>query len=161
MSDRVDEIAAVYGVSRRELTVGQIEDYFLSQLEEEVLKKGNLWKGSYNPNNKNINNPVHKESEDRGVVGGKEGNFRKPTVEDIKAYCLERKNSVNAEQFFDYYESKGWCIGRNGRMKDWKAAVRTWERNKISNGSTPKPKSKGFSNFEERNTDYDALFGGR
>lgn len=54
--------------------------------------------------------------------------FKKPTVDEIKSYCEERNNTVNAEAFFDYYESKDWMIGKN-RMKDWKAAVRTWERN--------------------------------
>lgn len=54
--------------------------------------------------------------------------FKKPTVDEIKTYCEERNNTVNAEAFYDYYESKDWMIGKN-RMKDWKAAVRTWERN--------------------------------
>lgn len=54
--------------------------------------------------------------------------FKKPTVDEIKSYCEERNNMVNAEAFYDYYESKDWMIGKN-RMKDWKAAVRTWERN--------------------------------
>lgn len=53
--------------------------------------------------------------------------FVKPTIEQISAYCLERKNKIDAGHFFDYYESKGWKIGKNP-MKDWKAAVRTWER---------------------------------
>jgi len=53
--------------------------------------------------------------------------FIKPTVEDVKNYCLERKNNINAETFIDFYESKGWKIGKN-KMKDWKAAVRTWEK---------------------------------
>lgn len=53
--------------------------------------------------------------------------FRRPTVEEVRAYCLERHNSVDAEQFVDYYESKGWRVGHNP-MKDWKACVRTWER---------------------------------
>ena len=52
----------------------------------------------------------------------------KPTLEQIKAYCLERKNNVDAQRFLDYYESNGWKVGRNP-MKDWKATVRTWERN--------------------------------
>ena len=52
--------------------------------------------------------------------------FVKPTVEEVKQYCIERNNNVNAEQFFDYYESNGWKVGKNS-MKDWKAAVRTWE----------------------------------
>lgn len=59
--------------------------------------------------------------------------FRRPSVEEVRAYCQERRNSVDAEQFVDYYESKGWRVGHNP-MKDWKACVRTWERKKV-NGS--------------------------
>lgn len=54
--------------------------------------------------------------------------FDKPTLSQITQYCLERNNCVNAEQFYDYYESNGWKVGKNA-MKDWKACVRTWERN--------------------------------
>lgn len=54
--------------------------------------------------------------------------FVKPTLEEIKAYCQERKNKVDPERFLAYYESNGWKVGRNP-MKDWKAAVRNWERN--------------------------------
>ena len=53
--------------------------------------------------------------------------FVKPTIEEILTYCRERKNSINAERFFDFYQSKGWKVG-NQPMKDWRAAVRTWER---------------------------------
>ena len=59
--------------------------------------------------------------------------FRRPSVEEVRAYCQERRNSVDAEQFVDYYESKGWRVGHNP-MKDWKACVRTWKRKKV-NGS--------------------------
>lgn len=52
--------------------------------------------------------------------------FVKPTIEEIEVYCQERRNTVVAEQFFNFYESKGWRVG-NQAMKDWKAAVRTWE----------------------------------
>lgn len=62
--------------------------------------------------------------------------FEKPTLSEIKEYCIERNNNVNAEQFFDYYESNGWRVGKNS-MKDWKAAVRTWERSEYR-----KPNSK-------------------
>lgn len=54
--------------------------------------------------------------------------FLKPTVGQIQAYCKERGNSIDAQYFFDYYESKGWLVGRTP-MKSWQAAVRTWERN--------------------------------
>lgn len=50
-----------------------------------------------------------------------------PKIEEVSEYCTLRENRVNPEQFMDYYGSKGWMIGKN-KMKDWKAAVRTWER---------------------------------
>jgi len=53
--------------------------------------------------------------------------FKPPTADDVKSYCLERNNFVNAETFIDFYESKGWMVGKN-KMKDWKACVRTWEK---------------------------------
>ena len=61
--------------------------------------------------------------------------FVKPTHEEVKAYCAERKNNVDPDKFIDFYESKGWLIGKNP-MKDWKACVRTWEKG----GNSP-PKS--------------------
>lgn len=57
----------------------------------------------------------------------KEKKFVKPTLDEVKSYCQERNNSVNAESFIDFYESKGWKVGKTP-MKDWKACVRTWER---------------------------------
>ena len=51
-----------------------------------------------------------------------------PTVKEIENYCNERKNNVNSNKFFDFYESKGWLVGKS-KMKNWKAAVRTWENN--------------------------------
>lgn len=62
--------------------------------------------------------------------------FSKPTIEEIKDYCLnERHNNVDWQKFYDYYESNGWKVGKNS-MKDWKACVRTWERN--TNPNQPK-----------------------
>ena len=53
--------------------------------------------------------------------------FTPPTPDEVAAYCRERGNAVDAERFCDFYASKGWMIG-NQRMKDWRAAVRTWEK---------------------------------
>lgn len=53
--------------------------------------------------------------------------FAPPTPDEVAAYCAERENSVDAQRFVDFYAAKDWMIGKN-RMKDWKAAVRTWER---------------------------------
>jgi predicted phage replisome organizer len=63
--------------------------------------------------------------------------FEKPSISDIKQYCMERNNNINANQFYDYYESNGWKVGKNS-MKDWKAAVRTWERSEYRKPTTTK-----------------------
>jgi len=51
-----------------------------------------------------------------------------PNLEWVKEYCLERKNNVDPEAFVNFYQSKGWLVGKV-RMKDWHAAIHTWERN--------------------------------
>lgn len=60
--------------------------------------------------------------------------FVPPTYEEVKAYCDERKNHVDANKFIDFYESKGWMIGKN-KMKNWQAAVRTWEQKDKERGN--------------------------
>ena len=67
-----------------------------------------------------INNSCEKETKKNSI-------FRRPTVEQVAEYCEARGNNVDAAVFCDFYESKGWVVGRSP-MKDWKAAVRTWER---------------------------------
>lgn len=64
-------------------------------------------------------------------VNSNENEFIKPSLEEVKQYCVERKNNIDAEQFIDHYESNGWVVGKNkNKMQDWKASVRTWERNR-------------------------------
>ena len=62
--------------------------------------------------------------------------FVPPSIEDVQAYCLERNNNVDAERFINHYTSNGWMVGKN-KMQNWKAAVRTWEKNGY-NAKTPK-----------------------
>lgn len=64
--------------------------------------------------------------------------FKQPTLEEVTQYCHERKNNVNPRLFIDHYTSNGWKVGKNS-MKDWKAAVRTWENNDLK---TPTQKTK-------------------
>jgi hypothetical protein len=63
--------------------------------------------------------------------------FKKPTIQEVNEYCIERNNSVNPESFIDFYESNGWKVGKNP-MKDWKACVRTWEKNTIKTKTNSK-----------------------
>jgi len=55
--------------------------------------------------------------------------MKKPTYDEVADYCLERRNGIEAAAFMDYYDSVGWMVGKKP-MKDWRAAVRTWERNR-------------------------------
>lgn len=55
--------------------------------------------------------------------------FTPPTVDEVREYCRERKNNIDAESFVDFYQGKGWMVGKS-KMKDWKACVRTWEKNR-------------------------------
>ena len=52
--------------------------------------------------------------------------FTPPSIDEVSAYCTERNNGIDPQHFVDFYEAKGWMVGKN-KMKDWKAAVRTWE----------------------------------
>jgi len=68
--------------------------------------------------------------------------FKKPTIKEIQDYCSERGNKINAEYFFDYYEAKGWIVGKV-KMKDWKAVIRNWE--KKNPAEAPKEKDKEYN----------------
>lgn len=77
-----------------------------------------------------LNTNVFKEDESqKGKCPSNSKRFVKPTIEEIRAYCSERNNTVDAESFYDFYESKGWVVGKSP-MKDWKSAVRNWERSR-------------------------------
>ena len=73
----------------------------------------------------------------------KRKNFVKPTVEEIRAYCEERKNGLDAQAFFDFYESKGWKVGA-AKMKDWRASVRTWEQRRKTEQTGGRNKAGGM-----------------
>lgn len=69
--------------------------------------------------------------------------FAKPTVEEIREYCEERKNGLDAQAFFDFYESKGWKIGAV-KMRDWRASVRTWEQRRKTEQTGGRNKAGGM-----------------
>lgn len=71
---------------------------------------------------------MDKDKDKKGDARGKIKAFQKPTLEAVAAYCKERGNSVDPQQWIDHYTANGWKVGKNP-MRDWKAAVRTWEKN--------------------------------
>ena len=78
-----------------------------------------------------LDTPIHQKLKDNNTIVNNNTTYsnKKPTVAEIKQYCLERNNGIDAEQFFDFYESKNWYVGKN-KMKNWQAAIRTWEKRK-------------------------------
>ena len=90
-------------------------------------------------------NEKNEKNEKKDIYSGSQ--FNPPTIEEVIAYCLERNNNVNPNTWHDFYSSKGWMVGKN-KMKDWKAAVRTWEH---------KDKQRGQSSQPNRPKSFDAI----
>ena len=92
--------------------------------------------------NENSESPLETLQAPKEQSGGGRKKFTIPTPEEVQAYCDERKNGILGQQFCDFYSSKGWKIGKEP-MKDWKAAVRTWEmRRKDLSPSVAQPQAQ-------------------
>lgn len=94
----------------------------------------------------------YKEKEEVKEVKNNNKRFVPPTVEEVRSYCKERNNGINAERFIDFYEAKGWMLGKN-KMKDWKAAVRTWEGRENGSRNTGNTRA----DEEQRNREIDEV----
>ena len=103
-----------------------------------------------NKENRNINNTPSNKGKSK---------FQKPTIEEIRQYCTEKSLHIDAEQFFNFYESKGWVVGKSP-MKSWRAAVATWagrqEQERRSQTRTPQKKE---SVLEHNLKVMDQMFG--
>ena len=102
----------------------------------------------YNTPSKTINTKREekKETEERKEQKSSSSRFRKPTVQEVADYCRARQNDVDATAFVDFYESKGWMVGKNP-MKDWQAAVRTWEQRKGRSGRPAWKKDESLGDY--------------
>ena len=79
--------------------------------------------------------------------------FTKPTLEEVGAYCDERRNNIDPGAFMDYYDSVGWLIGKKP-MKDWRACVRTWERRRQSERSGQFSTLREWSESRDMNEEH-------
>jgi len=117
----------------RKFNVDENGCFYNERLEVEIVKRSkfvesrrnNLHGNKKQHMNKHMlqHMDAHMENENININNNK---GVPPKIEDVKAYCKERNNNVDAEKWYNFYEAKGWMIGKN-KMKDWKAAVRTWE----------------------------------
>lgn len=100
--------------------------------------------------NKNVR---MKECEKKDIESGA---FHPPTADDVMGYCSEKGYRMDAERFVDFYEAKGWMVGKN-KMKDWRAAVRNWARQDKQTSNVNPVKKNQFNNFHQREYDYKKL----
>ena len=122
---------------------------FKADLNESSMQDG--IKVPHTDNNEYINinnNSLYKKGSSR---------FQKPTIEEIRQYCLEKGYNVDAEQFFNFYESKGWVVGKSP-MKNWRAAVSTWNKRE-KEVPQRKRESRKESTFEHNLKVMDQMFG--
>lgn len=122
--------------------------------DNQVITKNEPNETKGEPNVYVYDNDIKKK--DTNVSKEKATRFIPPTLDEIRAYVAEKKYNVEPEKFLDFYESKGWMVGKN-KMKDWKAAVRNWSRSQRQEVTT---KASKFSNFSERqysDADYKSL----
>jgi hypothetical protein len=98
---------------------------------------------------KNIKN----SKEDKEVKNINSSHFVPPSLDDIRDYCSERKNGIDAQAFIDFYAAKGWMIGKN-KMKDWKAAVRTWEQRRKTPSQQIPGKGKNYTGRDYSDSEF-------
>ena len=113
------------------------------------LKESNPYR---NTNNNTVSNNIGENN--NTPKAEKKERFKAPTVEEVQEYCTERGNNIDAQHFIDYYSARGWMLGKN-HIKDWKACIRTWERNdsfkpkKHNEESEKKYDQNGYESEEE------------
>jgi len=133
--------------------------YFNERLEQEADKRKAYSESRRNNRKKkedviNISNTYvqHMENEieiENIIENKKVARFQKPTLLELKTYMLEIGMADVSEKWFDYYESNGWLVGKN-KMKNWRAAVRTWKNNNLSsNMTTPQVINRKIFNLQE------------
>lgn len=155
------------GISHLKLT-GEVTSKAFSKYTVFTVKNYDLYQSSDTQSDKQVTSKRHSNDmltttiEEKKEIKnikkeepkGSKKKFEPPSVEEVRDYCQSRKgNTVDAQAFVDFYTSKGWMVGKN-HMKDWKAAVRTWER---SGRSDSGGKVNQFNQFQQNDYDMDAL----
>lgn len=145
--------------SKRQIEVDQ-EIWLLSESETATCikvtqKHGNSGKNQGFSEKNEGNSEKKRIKESKGKESNKDTGvrFTPPSVEEVSEYCSSRNNGISGREFVDHYEAKGWMIGKE-RMKDWRAAVRTWENRRKGR----RPGGKGaFGDFRQNDYDFGQL----
>lgn len=119
----------------------QLENQDENQLENQDGNQDIIQVGDKDKDIDKLSNSIPNRIDISSITNIEIKKFKKPTLKEVKQYCLERGNNIDAEKFINSNEAKGWMIGKN-KMKDWKAAIRTWERNQIKWNNEQKQEKK-------------------
>lgn len=116
-----------------EITIKSTNKYSLITINKWDEYQGVDDEATSKPTNKTAEKQQTKNPQPNNTIRNKETNkerivFIKPSLEEVREYCKERNKGVDADRWFNYYSANGWKVGKNS-MKDWKASVRTWEKN--------------------------------
>ena len=154
-----DKIGLISRLDTGEIFISQLNEMVGTETDKAKLMRQKRAKEKLISNNVTQELPecyteleTEKEKElkkDIEVEGETTTRFHKPSISEIQQYCEERKNTINAEKFFNYYEANGWKVGKN-KMKDWKACVRTWEQNEKKYNQTSQNKSFNKSELDDK-----------
>ena len=116
---------------------------YMREYMKEYRAKGRLTDGCKTNVKVNVNQMLDDKNKKKEERNKKENNsigrFTPPSVSEVAEYCKSRGNEIDPEEFVSFYESKGWMVGKN-KMKDWKAAVRTWEKSHARESQPKKSK---------------------
>lgn len=123
-------VETIYQDEKAKLCLGNSRKYILgTTMDPERNKNGTMLVPQHNITKLNKTEPIQTEGKPADKPPARH-HFSPPTVEEVRAYCDEKKYSIDPQHFVDYYTSNGWKVGKNP-MKDWEAAVRSWSRKEM------------------------------
>jgi len=137
LDTKKDNVTTLITIRNYELYQGRLDTKEDTKRDSKLDSKRDTNNNDKNEKKEYIDKPLLEKTPSKGNGNGK---FQVPTLEEIRSYCTERDNGVDPEKYIDFYESKGWMVGKN-KMKSWKASVRTWEKNN--------PKQKTLNDWEK------------
>ncbi|MBR6656561.1 MAG: hypothetical protein IKL18_00090 [Oscillospiraceae bacterium] len=131
-------------------------DKFQSSRQADWQASGRQTAGNGQASGNNQRNKESKKLRNKEINSISTKNFVPPTLEEVKAYCSERNNGVDADHFFDYYSANGWVQGAGNPIADWQACIRTWERRGFRKPIEDKP-SFDLKSIEKEMIDSDGV----
>ena len=134
--------------STSELTIKTTSKYSIISItnwqsyQEDNKQHNNQVTSDQQSSNNQVTTNKNEKNDNKQKKGVKR--FTPPSLDEVKGYILEKQYDIDGQYFIDFYQSKGWMVGKN-KMKDWKATIRGWNTRNEKNRQTSAPKAKQYS----------------